>query len=271
MQWLELTSEMMSEAVEQSRGLCLVPIGCLERHGPHLPLGTDQIVVDEVCRRAAEEEPAVVFPSYYFGQISEARHMPGAFGLDHELLLRLLKATLEEIGRNGFTRILIVNGHGGNSGLLGYLNMSMLQEPHSYILYTLMPWNLKGEDAEKLREMQETEYDGHAGEMETSAIMAVRPGLVRMGCLKDPKDGSRRESQKQLGGISNPFSWYGNFPTQFAGDPRPASAEKGQFIIEATVRATVAAMKAIKADDVTPRLQSEFHARVPNPLGEDNE
>jgi creatinine amidohydrolase len=267
MLWMELTSEQMSEAVEQSGGVCLLPIGCLERHGPHLPLGTDQIVVDEVCRLAAEEEPAVVFPSYYFGQISEARHMPGAFGLDHELLLGLLKATLDEIGRNGFTRILIVNGHGGNSGLLGYLNMSMLQQPHSYIVYTLMPWNLRGEDAEKLREMQETEYDGHAGEMETSAILAVRPELVRMEYLIDPTDGRRRESQKHLGGLSNPFAWYGNFPTQFAGDPRPAAREKGEFIIEATVRATVAAIKAIKADDVTPGLQADFHKMVKKPTG----
>jgi creatinine amidohydrolase len=265
MLWMELTSERMTEAVEQSGRLCLLPIGCLERHGPHLPLGTDQIVVDEVARRAAEEEPAVVFPSYYFGQISEARHVPGAIALPHDLLLQLLRATLDEIGRNGFTRILIVNGHGGNSGLLSYLMMALLQESHAYMTYVIFPWNLQGEDAEKLAAMKETEFDGHAGEFETSAIMYVRPELVHMEDLTPPEDGQRRGLQKDLGGLQNPFAWYANFPTQFAGEPRPASAEKGEFVIEAATRATVKAMKAIKADEVTPGLQADFHKMVKDP------
>jgi creatinine amidohydrolase len=265
MLWMELTSEQMSEAVEQSGGVCLLPIGCLERHGPHLPLATDQIVSDEVARRAAEKEPAVVFPSYYFGQISEARHVPGAVALPHDLLLKLLRATLEEIGRNGFSKILIVNGHGGNNGLLSYLMMALLQEPHDYMTYVIFPWSFRGEDAEKLEAMKETPHDGHAGEFETSAIMYLRPELVRMEDLTPPEDGRARGMQKDLGGLQNPFGWYANYPTQFAGDPRPASTDKGEFVIEAATRAVVKAIRAVKADEVTPSLQAEFHKKVEKP------
>ena len=87
MLWMELTSENFDRAIEETGGLCLLPMGSIERHGPHLPVGCDTIAVEAVARGAAEEEPAVVFPALYFGQIAEARHQPGTVSLDHDLLL----------------------------------------------------------------------------------------------------------------------------------------------------------------------------------------
>lgn len=266
MLWLELTSERIGDAIEESGGLCLLPMGCIERHGPHLPLGTDQIVADEVARRAAEQEPAVVFPSYYFGQIAEARHHPGTVSLEHELLLKLLKVTLEEIGRNGFTKVLIVNGHGGSIGLLNYLNMAMLQERHSYVLYGHFLGQMEEEDRKQWEAMKETSEGGHAGESETSTMMHVRPDLVRMDDIRGPEDGRARRWQEALGGVQNPFWWYANYPTALAGDPRPATPQKGEFLIGACVRKLVKVMQAVKADDVTPRLQEEFHDKADAPL-----
>ena len=118
MLWEELTSAQMPEAVERAEGVCLVPFGVVERHGPHLPLGQDQMMAREICRRAAEQEPAVVFPDFYFGEIHTGRHTPGTVCTPRHLTFALLEALLEEIGRNGFRKILIVNGHGGNKALL---------------------------------------------------------------------------------------------------------------------------------------------------------
>ncbi len=267
MLWMELTSDAFAKAVEDSSGLCLLPLGCVERHGPHLPVGTDQIVVDEVSRRAAEIEPAVVFPSYYFGQIAEARHYPGTVSLAHDLLLRLMRAALDEIARNGFDKILIVNGHGGNEGLLSYLMMSLLQEPRDYVTYAVHPWNLEPDDRKKLEEMRETKQGGHADEMETSAIMYLRPGLVHMENITEPESGRPRGRQKGLGGLLNPFGWYSNYPTHYAGDARPARPEKGEFVLEASVRKVVNAERAIKADKATPEMQREFYGKARKPLG----
>jgi len=262
MLWLELTSDRMRKAIDEAQGLCLLPIGCIERHGPHLPLGTDQIAADEICRRAAEIEPAVVFASYYFGQIAEARHYPGTISLAHELLLALLKAALNEIGRNGFTKILICNGHGGNTGLLEYLNMALLQEPHPYVTYMCFVGDMEKEDTERWATMRETKEGGHADEGETSVILYLRPELVHMEDFKDPASGRARGWQKHLAGLRNPLSWYANYPTHLAGDPRPATAQKGQFLIEAAVRKLVKVIRAVKADDVTPRLQKEFQEKA---------
>jgi len=262
MLWWEVTSERMPEAIKQADGLCLLPIGCIERHGPHLPLGTDQFVVDAVARRAAELEPAVVFPSYYFGQIAEARHYPGTVSLPHDLLLRLLRAVMDEIGRNGFTKILIVNGHGGNGGLLGYLLASLLQDPQTYLTYVTMPWERLDEaDRAKVQAMSKTQ-GGHAGEDETSCILYLRPELVHLEDIKDPDAGRRLGRQEALRGIGSPFGWYANFPTHYSGDARPARAELGEFVIEAQVRSLVKAIRAVKADKATPEMQREFNERA---------
>src|SRR5579863_2901189 len=75
--WEELTAADFREGIHRAQGTCLLPFGILEKHGPHLPLGTDLLDVRYTALHAAEEEYAVVFPEYYFGQIAEARHEPG--------------------------------------------------------------------------------------------------------------------------------------------------------------------------------------------------
>src|SRR5215471_491676 len=89
--WEELTAEDFRAAIQQSKGTCLLPFGILEKHGPHLPLGTDLLNVRYASLHAAEQEYAVVFPEYYFGQIFEARHQPGTVAYTMELQLKLLQ------------------------------------------------------------------------------------------------------------------------------------------------------------------------------------
>src|ERR1700757_2177609 len=75
--WEELTAGEFRSAIQQSQGTCLLPFGILEKHGPHLPLGTDLLNVRYAVLHAVEQEYAVVFPDYYFGQIFEAKQQPG--------------------------------------------------------------------------------------------------------------------------------------------------------------------------------------------------
>ena len=80
-----MTAPEFISAVEKSEATCLIPIGVLEKHGPHLPLGTDMLSIGEIAVRAAQKEYAIVFPHYYFGQIHEARHQPGTLAYSQEL------------------------------------------------------------------------------------------------------------------------------------------------------------------------------------------
>ena len=261
MLWMEITSERMPDAIKQADGVCLLPMGCMERHGPHLPLGTDQFAVDAVTRLAAEEEPAVVFPSYYFSQIAEARHCSGTFSLPHELLFKLLRATLEEIARNGFKKIIIVSGHGGNPNLIGYVLGSLRQERHDYCVYSTSSSQMSDEDRKELLAMLKTQ-SRHAGEVETSSILALRPELVHLEDIKDPDSWKPQGRQDGLEGVSSAFGWYANYPYHYAGDARPACREVGEFAIAARVRRLVKAIRSVKADEVTPELQEEFYTRA---------
>ena len=78
-QWEELTGPDFVQAIHQSQGVCVLPFGIIEKHGPHLPLGTDLLDVRFAVTNAVKQEYAVVFPAYYFGQIFEARHQPGTW------------------------------------------------------------------------------------------------------------------------------------------------------------------------------------------------
>ncbi len=78
-----------------------VAVRILQKHGPHLPIGTDLLDVRYASLHAAEQEYAVVFPEYYFGQIFEARHEPGTVAYSRDLQLALLQETTDEMARNG--------------------------------------------------------------------------------------------------------------------------------------------------------------------------
>src|ERR1700683_4096721 len=87
--WEELTAEDFVKALQSSSGVCLLPFGIIEKHGPSGPLGTDLINVRGATLQAVKQEYAIVFPEYYFGQIAEARHHPGTVASLSDLQLRL--------------------------------------------------------------------------------------------------------------------------------------------------------------------------------------
>src|SRR5271165_5631398 len=164
--WEELTAADFTKAIEQSRGVCVLPFGIIEKHGPHLPLGTDLINVRYAVLHGVELEYAVVFPEYYFGQIFEAKHEPGTVAYSARLQLELLQETTDEMGRNGCKKILIANGHGGNNNLLPFFAQSQMASPHDYVVYVF----LRG-DFPPGRPALKTKVDAHAGESETAHTM----------------------------------------------------------------------------------------------------
>ena len=104
-QWKELTAPDFVKALQLSKGICLLPAGIIEKHGPHLPLSTDLILSREIASRAAQLEYALVFPEFYFGQIYEARHQPGTVAYSPELVWKMLEETCEEMAMLYFDSI----------------------------------------------------------------------------------------------------------------------------------------------------------------------
>jgi creatinine amidohydrolase len=258
MQWEELTAPDFEKAVLET-GVCIIALGVIERHSEHLPLGTDYLVGHKVACLAAEKEPAVVFPPFYFGQIYEARCFPGTITIEPTLLLNLIQGVFDEIGRNGFKKIITLNAHGGNNHLLGFLHQSSLWEEKSYQIY--MPTErLTPERQEAWEAMRETDYGGHGCEWETSAVFGTRPDLVKMERVPE-------EPAKGLGRLTHlpptytAIWWYGDYPDHYAGDARPATLEKGQALIQMEADTLAEYIAAVKADEVVPELNAEFFRR----------
>jgi len=258
--WEELTANDFRAAIAKSQGTCLLPFGILEKHGPHLPLGTDLLNVRYVAEHAAQEEYAVVFPEYFAGQIFEAMHQPGTIAYSPELQLMLLQETTDEMARNGCKKVVIVNGHGGNEHLLPYFAQAQLYKPHDYVVY--VQW---GHEATRKVGAEKKGPDWHAGESETSNTLVTHPNLVHM-------DRAKEESGADQGRVKLPESvytgiwWYARFPNHYSGDGSTATKEQGEADVQGWINTVVHAIKAVKADDESLKLQKQFFEQSQHPL-----
>jgi creatinine amidohydrolase len=256
-----LTAPDFVQAVHQSQGVCLLPFGIIEKHGPHLPLGTDLLDVRFSVMNAVKQEYAVVFPEYYFGQIFEARQQPGTLAYSLSTQLTLLQETVSEMARNGCKKIVIVNGHGGNQSLLPLFAQAQLASERDYVVYVfgLPNENVAGRPALK------TPYDMHAGEVETSNMLVARPDLVHQD-RAGQQSGADQHRLHLPGSVYTGIWWYARFPNHYAGDASAANKELGEFDQKEWSRQIAEAIKAIKADDESLKLQNQFFEDAKHPL-----
>ena len=224
-------------------------------------MGSDLIQVREYAARVTKSEYAVVFPDYFYGQIYEARHQPGTFALPSHLVWEMLDATCEEIARNGFKKVLIVNGHGGNPQLLRFFVQSQLERRRDYVVYFYDP-GAEPDLAETVSKLRKSDpaTDMHAGERETSTLLYLRPDLVKMDHATDESG----ENQKRLAlpDLYTAIWWYAAFPNHYAGEGAKASRELGQAMVEYRIASLARALRTVKADTRTPEIQKEFFDRV---------
>jgi creatinine amidohydrolase len=259
--WEELTGPDFIQAIHQSQGVCVLPFGIIEKHGPHLPLGTDLLDVRFAVMNAVKQEYAVVFPEYYFGQIFEARQQPGTVAYSLSTQLTLLQETVSEMARNGCKKIVIVNGHGGNNSLLPLFAQAQMASRRDYVVYVfgLPHLDVPGRPAMK------TPMDMHAGEGETAHMLIARPDLVHQDrATQESGEDQKRDPLPDT--VYTGIWWYARFPNHYAGHGEAATKELGQFDQATWSREIAEALKAIKADEMSLKLQNQFYEDAEHPL-----
>jgi creatinine amidohydrolase len=266
-QWEELTGPDFVKAVAKSGKVCVLPMGIIEKHGPHMPTGTDLIDARAGVLAAVKEEYAVVFPPYYVGQINEARHQPGVIAYSPDLIWKMLQETCDEISRNGFEKIIIVNGHGGNNDFLKYFCMSQLSQKRNYAIYLFQPKTDPNEHkkVEELMKNLPDEGGQHAGSGETSYMLAVRPDLVKMDNA-DKQSGKDLNRLSDLPDVYTGIWWYAKFPNHYAGDGKLANAELGKAQLEEETKQVIRLIREVKADKKVPELQKQFFEATTHPI-----
>lgn len=211
MKWEDLTVVDFARALKKTKGVCLLTLSVIEKHGYHLPLGTDMFNVYNMALLAAKREPVVVFPYYYFTQIQECKHKFGTIAIKPNLMFKLLENVCDEIGRNGFKKIIILNGHGGNGNFGPFFVQSLLSKKRDYMVYYVDSVGLLGDDWKKIHQLLKTKIIGHACEFESSVTLATVPHLVKMNYIPN-------KPAKPLGKLSHLYktltamNWYADYP-----------------------------------------------------------
>lgn len=215
MKFEEMTSKEVGEKVN-SKSVAIFPIGAVEEHGPHLPLSTDclqpEYVAEEVAKKLGN---TYILPIMKYGQCSSTKNFPGTITLRFETLEMIVDDVLRELYRTGFRNIVVLSGHAGR------LHMSAIKLAASKVVKDLDMKLMVLSDYDIAYAMEEIEIppnDGHAGMIETSRVMAIRPDLVKGSaepCHPEfPPYRVERDSEKY-------------FPDGVMGDPQLANKEFG--------------------------------------------
>jgi creatinine amidohydrolase len=259
----DLTSPKFQKAVELAGGVCIIPLGIIEKHGPHLPLGTDLYESREIAFTAAGKEYAVVFPPYFVGQIFEAKHQPGALAYSTDLMWKMLDETCKELSRNGLKKIILLNGHGGSNSFLQFFCQAQLAKQQDYIVVMFRPGNDPVNSAE-IQSLKKAKLDGHAGEEETSMMYYINPALVDQEALKK-ESGSDQDRLSKLPFGYTGIWWYAKYPNHFASDNNTPNKRLGELLITSNAGQLAELIKFLKKDNTIQQLQEEFFKRAENP------
>jgi creatinine amidohydrolase len=260
----DLTSPRFSKAVDLAGGVCVIPLGIIEKHGPALPLGTDMYESREVAFHAAAKEYAVIFPPYFVGQINEARHQPGAIAYSHDLMWNMLEETCAELSRNGLKKIILLNGHGGNTSFLQFFCQTQLAKQQDYIVVLFRPGDDPANDS-AIRALKKAKLDGHAGEEETSMMYYINPAFVDQTALKSESGLDQDRLSKLPFGYTGIW-WYAKYPNHFASDVNTPDKKLGELLIDSEAGQVAELIKFLKKDNSIQQLQEEFFKRADNPL-----
>jgi creatinine amidohydrolase len=259
----ELTSPKFAKAVVLAGGVCVIPLGIIEKHGPHLPIGTDLFEAREVAFNAASKEYAVIFPPYFVGQIFEAKHQPGAMAYSTELMWKMLEETCKELSRNGLKKIILLNGHGGNGSFLQYFCQSQLAKQEDYIVVMFQPGN-DPLNAKEIESLKKASLDGHAGEEETSMMYYINPELVDQEALKNESGLDQDRLSKLPFGYTGIW-WYAKYPNHFASDINTPNKRLGELLITSNASQLAELINFLKKDNSIQQLQEEFFKKTQNP------
>ena len=259
MQWENLTSLDFQAAVQTCQGVGLIPIGVIEAHGPHLPLGADAIAAHFIASRAAEQEQCIVFPFYPYGINHESAHLPGAVVIKRDVVFALLENICDEMSRQGLTKIILFSGHGGNRYILPLFVQTLVEKDKPYVVYYA---SIHTETDDVL----ETLETGHACESETSTLLHIHESLVKMDQVP-PKTFTNLKRNQPLSdvGAYSPMDWYAMYPHMYVGDASKATAEKGKILVQRRVTGLVKLIQRVKQDKMTPVLLKTFLKKKAHP------
>src|SRR5699024_2430992 len=215
----------IGDKIKQSK-MAILPVGAVEAHGPHLPLGTDNLLAERLSEKLAERVNGIVLPTLPYGQVWGLRNFPGSINVTNDSMIRFLTDIGKSLYHQGFITFVMVNGHLGNNVALKEVARSLYELcPEMRVFYFFYPG--MNEAAEKVRETQSAHaMYFHACEIETSYMLYMAPEYVDMErAITDIPD------IPEYADVT-PTAWEEFTESAVLGDAKLATEEKGKYIVD---------------------------------------
>jgi creatinine amidohydrolase len=243
--WADLTTRdfaQLQAASDAERAVAVLPVAAIEQHGPHLPVSVDatllEAIVDASLPHLPSSLPVLFLPMQAVGRSIEHLRFPGTLTLGAETVIRLWTEIGECVARAGLRKLVLLNSHGGQVGLMEVVARD-LRARHDLLVYGCNWFSLPlPAEVEQLFSPDEHRFGIHAGDVETSMMLAARPHCVDMTQARDFESSARQRAKDYpiLGnGRSAKLGWQMQDynPMGAAGDATRASADKGRAVIDA--------------------------------------
>ena len=237
MRLLQEMSWPQIEAAQRESRTVILPVGATEEHGPHLPTITDTVQALEVARVVAKERGIFLAPPIHYGVCRSTRAFPGTITVGHDALRGYVRDILISFADSGFSRVMILTGHAGGQHMAALEEAGqMAVEERDFRVSLVSLFDLIDFST------VETPHDGHAGEVETSLMMVIRPDLVK----GRPEENFPKRPRFMI--MKDVRHLMGN---GIMGNPRPASPEKGRQYFQMAVEGVKAALDELESEDWT--------------------
>lgn len=246
--WADLTTRDFAQlraggAIEEV--VAVLPVAAIEQHGPHLPLCVDTTLVEGIVAASLaelpDELPVLFLPTQQVGRSIEHLRFPGTLTLSAETLIRLWTEIGESVARAGVRKLVLFNSHGGQVSVMDIVARD-LRSRSDLLVFSVNWFNLPlGAEVDGLFTQEENRFGIHAGDVETSMMLALRPQTVDMAQARDFRSTSQDRAAKFpiLGnGTSAKLGWQMQdyHPMGAAGNAAAATADKGRAVVEAAGR-----------------------------------
>lgn len=232
-----LSSPLFAKSIK-NKGAVIIPFGCLEAHGPHLPLGSDTIQVEAVASKVAERMNILKAPVVPYGVCVSTRDHPGTVGITTGTLKKILRDLVKSLRRHGIHTFVIISGHAGKSHIAALRDAAenLIQEDSSIKVALISEYDLI---REKGSDILETAEDRHAGELETSRVSYLEPDLVR---------GNAPEEYPGWSPYILSADKLSRWPGSVWGNPGAADPDKGRLLLERSVEEICSVIRQMIAE-----------------------
>jgi creatinine amidohydrolase len=241
---MHLAESTWTDVADTGTDLALLPTGSTEQHGPHAPMGTDALSAETIAAEAADAfgEEVVVAPTVPVGISEEHRQFSGSLWVSEDTFRAYVRDTVDSLAYHGFDRVVVVNGHGGNTDALREVCGTITRHDDAYAV--AFTWF----DA-----LDFTEYDvelGHGGPAETAFVQAVRPELVHEDRFEDAAAGAGERFGEWVSGTNLAYDFAEFSEGGNVGDPGEGDAELGARLLDDATDALVDLLDAVAERDV---------------------